>query len=223
MTTPNALVRRITELLRELLDRDLILLPSVMITDGRHVTWRSPTPSSGFVDFHEYPTIRTYRRWADSGEYAALMPDGSLMQISYQIDNGEIVGHRLAYVPCPYRVDQDLLVTEPVSDVLDLHADDSHDSITMQSTIRFDFDPSSAAEGHPSAHLTMNVSSCRIACESPMTPESFVRFVYSNFYRTLWSTHRQFFDGLPRPDIQSTVTEFERTEPHVAWRRPVAP
>lgn len=219
MTTPSALARRVKDLLNQLLDRNLILLPNAVVADDRIVTWRSPTPTPKFVDFLEYPTIRTYRRWADSGEYSALLPDGSLLQMTYQMANGEIVGHRLAYVPCPYRIDQDLLVTEPLTDVLDLHTADPHEEITMQSTIRFDFDPVSAASGHPAAHLTLNVSSCRIACESPMTPESFLRFVYSNFYKAQWLSQRAFFDALPRDARQSTVTDEERLEPHVAWRR----
>ena len=222
MTTPNALARRVKELLNQLLDKNLVLLPNAVTADDRIVTWRSPTPTSKFVDFLEYPTIRTYRRWADSGEYSALLPDGALLQMTYQMANGEIVGHRLAYVPCPYRIDQDLLVTEPLADVLDLHTADPHEEITMQSSVRFDFDPASAASGHPAAHLTFNVSSCRIACESPMTPESFLRFVYSNFYATQWLSQRAFFDTLPRDARQSTVTDEERMEPHVAWRRQVS-
>lgn len=219
MTTPNALARRIKDLLNQLLDRNLILLPSAVVVDGGTVTWRSATPTSRFVDFLEYPTIRAYRRWSDSGEYSALLPDGALLQMTYQMTNGEVVGHRLAYVPCPYRIDQDLLVTEPLADVLDLHAQDPHEEITMQSTIRFDFDPASAAAGHPAAHLTMNVSSCRIACESPMSPESFLQFVYSNFYKAQWLSQRAFFDALPRDTRQSTVTDDERLVPHLAWRR----
>lgn len=219
MTTSSALARRLKELLNQLLDRNLILLPNAMVADERIVTWRSPTPTSKLLDFLEYPTIRTYRHWAEFGEYSALLPDGALLQMTYQMADGEIVGHRLAYVPCPYRIDQDLLVTDPIADVLDLHAADPHEEITMQSTIRFDFDPASAASGHPAAHLTMNVSSCRIACESPMAPESFLRFVYSNFYKALWLSQRAFFDSLPRDSRQSTVTNEERLEPHVAWRR----
>jgi len=85
--------------------------------------------------------------------------------------------------------------------------------------IRFDYDPGSAAIGHPTAHLTLNVSSCRIACEAPMTPESFVSFIFRNFYKDDYSKHVDYFDSLPRNGRSSTVSDEERLEPHVAWRR----
>lgn len=220
MTTANALSRGIRGLLNELLNRDLILLPSaVIVVDGTRVTWRSPTPTGQFVDFVDYPTIRTYRRWAEAGEYSALLPDAALLQLTYDVVDGEIAGHRLAYVPCPYRVDQDYLLTDAIGDVLDLHTSEPHGDITMQSAIRLDFDPGSAAIGHPTSHLTLNVSTCRIACEAPMAPEDFVRFVFRNFYKDQYSAHVDFFAALPKNDRNSTVTEDERYEPHVAWRR----
>lgn len=37
-----------------------------------------------------------------------------------------------------------------------------------------------------------------------MTPESFLRFVYSNFYATHWLSQRACFDALPRDIRQST-------------------
>lgn len=220
MTTANALSRGIKDLLKSLLDRNLILLPNaVIVANGTRVTWRSPMPAGKFVDFVDYPTIRTYRRWAESGEYSALLPDAALLQLTYDVAHGEIAAHRLAYVPCPYRVDQDYLLTEAIGDVLDLHTSEPHDAITMQSAIRLDFDPDSAADGHPTSHLTLNVSTCRIACEAPMAAEDFVRFVFRNFYRAQYSANVDFFDTLPRSERNSTVTEDERYEPHVAWRR----
>jgi len=220
MTTPNAVQRLIRELLGELFQRGLVILPSsIVASEDGVVTWRSPTPVDGFVDFAEYATLRTYRRWAESGEYSALMHDGSLLQMQYTISNGSIAAHRLAYVPCPFPVDRDLLLTDPVGDVLDLHDMEDRDTIRMQSMIRFDFDPAAAGESHPAAHLTLNVSGCRIACESPMWPEDFIRFVFRNFYEQDWRTHEAFFAALPNKYHDATVTEDERSRPHVAWRR----
>lgn len=219
MTTANSIGRAVQDLLNELLDRDLILFPNAVFVDKQLTTWRSPTPLQKFVDFADYPTIRTYRRWAEAGEYSALLPDGALLQIQYKVENGAVSAHRLAYVPCPYRIDQDLLLAEPLSDILDIHADEPHDDITMQSAIRFDFDPASASAGHPSAHLTLNVASCRIACESAMTPDSFVKFVYRNFYADAWNQHSSFFANMTGEHASSTVTDDERSEPHMAWRR----
>jgi hypothetical protein len=220
MSTANAIGRAVREILNGLVEKDLVLLPNPTLVDGELVTWRSPTPLTRFVDFADYPTIRTYRRWGEAGEYSALLPDGALLQIRYTVADGAIASHRLAYIPCPYRIDRDMLLTDSLSDVLELHASDPHDTITMQSAIRFDFDPASAAEGHPAAHLTLNVASCRIACEAAMSPAAFVKFVYRNFYQNEWVRHSEFFGKLPEGAASSTVTENERLQPHIAWRKP---
>jgi len=208
----------VTQLLYDLMDRDLVAFinPTVVVDDT--VAWRSPSPLERFVDFADYPTVRTYRRWAEAGEYSALLPDGALLQIRYRVGGGMITAHRLAYVPCPYRIDEDLLALAPLSEVLEVHASEPHDDITMQTAIRFDFDPGAATEGHPSMHLTLNVASCRIACEAPMGPPAFARFVFQNFYRERWAEHMAFFDALPRAYLPSTVTDDERGHPHIAWR-----
>ncbi|WP_298341859.1 DUF2290 domain-containing protein [Ferrimicrobium sp.] len=210
------------QLLQDLWERELVNFVNPIIVLGDTITWRSPTPLERFVDFADYPTIRTYRRWAEAGEYSARFSDGALLQIRYRVAKGQISAHRLAYVPCPYRIDQkdqdDLEKNVPMSEVLDCYANNPHDDITMQTAIRFDFDPGAAAEGHPSTHLTLNVASCRIACESPMAPAAFVRFVFQNFYRDCWTQHIAFFEALPQDDMPSTVTDDERGHPHIAWR-----
>jgi len=219
MTTANSLGRTVREMLDVLFDAELILIPNPVAVDGDVVAWKSPTPLDRFVDFADYPTVRSYRRWAEAGEYSALLPDGAMIQLRYKVSDRAIGGHRLAYVPCPYRVDTDMLLSEALSDVLDVHAVGSHDEVTMQSTVRFDLDPDSAAEGHPAAHLTLNVASCRIACESPMTPAQFVRFIFRNFYAAQWSAHQALFESLPDTDHDSTIKDAERLSPHMAWRR----
>lgn len=222
MTTTNALARAVRELLSELVKREIVLLVNPVAIDGESVWWRSPTPLATFLDFADPPTINTYRRWVGANEYSALLPDGALLQLRYRVANGGIVQHRLAYVPCPYVIDQDLLLTDGLLDILDLHLEQPHAEITMQSMIRFDYDPSSAKSGHPATHLTLNVSTCRIACEAPMTPEDFFGFIFRHFYPSVWRGHRDFFDGMARSDLVSTVLDDERLLPHVAWRRELA-
>lgn len=209
-------------MLDDLFEAELVLIPNPVAVDGAVVTWKSPTPLEQFVDFADYPTVRTYRRWAEAGEYSALLPDGALLQLRYTVSDGAIAAHRLAYVPCPYRVDTDMLLSEALSDVLDVHAVGSHDDVTMQSTVRFDFDPGSAGDDHPAAHLTLNVATCRIACESPMSPARFVRFIFRHFYASQWAMHQALFDALPDTEHDSTIKDAERLGPHMAWRRAVA-
>ena len=53
----------------------------------------------------------------------AILFDGSLIQISYDFDYSELVGHRLLYFPCPFDLDPELLQTLPLVDVIDFYRD----------------------------------------------------------------------------------------------------
>ncbi len=222
MTTTNAFARGVSALLNRMVERDLILLVNPVAIDGDRVWWRSPTPLEKFVDFADYATIRTYSRWVTSNEYTALLPDGSLLQLHYTLREGVIQKHRLAFVPCPYRIPEDLLQTDGIIDILDLFADTPHEEITAQTIVRVDYDPAAASDGHPAAHITLNVASCRIACEAPMTPEDFVGFIFRSFYVDLWRDNRSFFDGFKRSSMPGTLQDSERLSPHLAWRREIA-
>src|SRR5690606_23090790 len=108
----------------------------------------------------------------------------------------EIVGHRLAYVPCPFRIDQELLLEGiPVADVIEEYIDTKEEiqKISLKSAVRFDFDPFSAKPGHTAAHMTVNSSDCRIACVAPLHALRFVDFVFRIFYSGLHHAHRDFF------------------------------
>lgn len=219
MATPNSLSRSIQGYLDGLFDRDIVLIPNPMKVDGNVVTWAAPASGDQpFVDFLDYATISTYRRWAVTGEYSAMLFDGALLQMRYVLDGSNAVSHRLAYVPCPYRLDPQMLLTESLSDLLDLHQAGEHSDITMQSAIRFDFDLGAAGPRHPASHLTFNVASCRIACEAPMRPSAFLKFVFEHFYSAIWDDHASYFATLPTEHWPSTAEDEHRLLPHVAWR-----
>lgn len=90
----------------------------------------------------------------------------------------------------------------------------------LHSAIRFDFDfdPGSAAPGHPAAHLTINSADCRIACAAPMHIGRFTDFIFRNFYPDLWKAHLPFFgSSATREAGPRTLTPEERNIPHLYW------
>jgi len=170
------------------------------------------------IDFADSITIGNYRRWAIEGDYSALLFDGGLMQLNYRMVGGEVVEHRLLYAPCPYKFDPLELARDPIEELLDLHRMTDHDELSMQTAIRFDYAPKNAGDGHPAAHLTINLSSCRIPVEAPMHPAQFLRFVFEHFYREEWANNHEYFESLTRRFEVRAVAEHERLNPHVAWR-----
>ena len=158
------------------------------------VSWHAHDPSAQFLSIHGHPTIDQYLSWVRAGAYSAVLLDASLIQISYSVMGGTVSGHRLAYVPCPYDVDHQLLVQgEPILDVLDLYIDAERPM--MRSPIRFDYDPVSGRVDHPASHLTFNSFDCRIACVAPMHICRFIDFIFRHFYPPLHKAHLRFFDA----------------------------
>jgi hypothetical protein len=188
--------------------------------DATRVTWHAHAQVPLLVQ-RNYATVDQYIHWVASGHYSGALPDGSLLQITYDVHGGEITGHRLAYVPCPVIVDERLLRDgEPIADVVEVYLDEQASSVVaLRSPIRFEFDPVSARPGHPASHLTINGADCRIACVAPMHPYRFIDFVYRHFYPELRAAQMEWFGEAERRMLGSRMlTEDDRAIPHVVWR-----
>jgi hypothetical protein len=187
--------------------------PIVVDSHGR-VTWRSYPHVGSFLISRAHASIDQYLSWVSNGEYAASLFDGSLLQISYEVQGGEIVGHRLAYVPCPYDIELELLDEgHALADVCDLYRDGD---AVLRSPIRFDYDPVSARPNHPATHMTFNSVDCRIACVAPLRVLRFLDFVFRSFYVRLWKAHESFFEAAAWRHAGRS-TPYVSTAVHFAW------
>lgn len=54
--------------------------------------------------------------------------------------------------------------------------------IIMRTPIRIDFDPENSSETHPLVHMHMQDKDCRIAVNQPICFNSFVQFIFENYY-----------------------------------------
>jgi hypothetical protein len=185
---------------------------------GDRVTWHSHRPDVPFLVNRDEPTLEDYRNWVEAGAFSALLFEGSLLQLTYDIKQGGVCGHRVAYIPCPYRLDPIMVRTDPLLDLIDLHMQVEPTGMILRSSVRFDFDPDSAHAGHPAAHLTINSSNCRIACTAPMHFLRFIDFVFRHFYPEIWIVHSKFFsEGACREIGNRIIGEEELLRPHVGW------
>src|SRR4051794_918485 len=120
MTSPRALHDDITNALDFLTDQGLVLYPGTISLGPGRVSWSAPSSAIFFVSYGP-ATASQYLSWVRDGQYSAALPDGSLLQLTYDFEDGEVAGHRLAYVPCPVLVDEDLLLAgEPIADLVEL-------------------------------------------------------------------------------------------------------
>lgn len=219
MLTSRATATEIENLLEFLLNAEIALVINPTLDHSGTVTWPRRT-GDRFLLGRRHFSVSDYRHWIRNGEYSALLYDGALLQVTYRFAGGRLVGHRLAYIPCPYNFAQHDLILDDIADLLALYDDCKPDDIILTSTIRFDYDPDNAQPSHPCSHMTVNTDICRIPCAAPMRLGHFVEFVFHHFYPHLWDAH-PYFKRLSQEDwMAHTVTLDERRSLHVSWSRP---
>lgn len=215
-TSSRGVANDVQNVLDYLQEAELALYTNGVDERPDRVSFHRHDPASEFILGRSHPSIQQYRRWVEVGSYSAVLPDASLLQLTYKIAGGQIAGHRLAYIPCPFQIDSAyLLEGEPILDVVDLYRDQDP---LMRSPLRFDFDPEAAKPGHPAAHLTINGMECRIACVAPIHPLRFVDFIFRHFYPTLWAAHDTFFSSASyRHFGKAVLSDDDRTSLHITW------
>lgn len=183
----------------------------------RRLSWHGHDPHTDFLVTRQHGTIEQYLHWVLGGSYSAVLLDASLLQITYDLVGNDVVGHRLAYIPCPFIIDTEFLEEgNPIDEVVGMYVEIS--DVVLRSPIRFDYDLKAAKARHPAAHLTLNSADCRIACVAPMHVLRFVDFVYRNFYPALWDAHSPFFKAAEWRHLGDPVIASEdRISPHLMW------
>ena len=221
MTTPRSVATELRQVLAALDEQGLLAFYNTVSEDAARVCWHSPVSHADFLLSRSDLTIRGYLHWLETSQFSGLLFDGSLLQVTYDFDGHSIVGHRLAYVPCPVDLtSQDCreLLDEgfPWGDVVRMQLERGED-ILMKSSLRFDYDPRSAAADHPETHFTMNSTECRIACATPFRFGRFLDFVFRTFYPSLYAAN-PYLQGFPKDGwFEGDIAEVDRELIHFAW------
>jgi hypothetical protein len=178
------------------------------------VTWVEGPRVDVLQFFEDFYAIETYFSWLAARRYSAVLLDGSLLQMTFDFRHSDLVGHRLAYIPCPFDIGQDgteLLRTEPVLDVIDSYRGQGEEYLRLRSPIRFDYDPGSASAEHPASHVTLNHQGCRIPVCAPLTLGQFIELVFRRFYSDIWAEHAFLADADPQPRSREITAEHEQS------------
>ena len=216
--TPRNVLTELQNLLDYAINSGIAIFANPVRVTGSTISWHPYNSSGRFLLERQVSNTSAYRHWLDTGEFTAMLLDGSLLQISYEVAGGDLVGHRLAYIPAPFDWDPELLVTEPFVEVFDMYADGHTSTVMMNTQVRFDFDPINSRAGHPAAHFTINGPDCRIPCAAPVRIGQFAGFVVRNFYPTIWRDH-SYFRRLPKSGWgRKTISDEEQGVPHLSWR-----
>jgi hypothetical protein len=185
--TPNQLKNSIHNIVDVLVDKQIALLRNRVevrqAKGARRVTWARGFCAPALTQ-HPFGSMPEYRSILAHQDFSALLADGAVLQMSYDIEGDEVCGHRLVYYPCPYILAKEDLEEFPIVEVLDL-ADRSPDLRRLRGPIRFDYSIKEGSGISP-AHVHLSDSECRCPVVAPLMPGQFLRFVFANFYPQLW-------------------------------------
>lgn len=206
---------------KHLMENDLAHWWNPFTVSSKRMTWSSNRIEGKFLNERIEPSVETYLDWLKNGEYSVLLRDGALIQITYDLEGKRPVGHRLAYIPCPFKLDWGLFDERiAIGDFIEIHAEVGS-PVLMRSGIRFDYDPNSPAD-HPATHLTFNSVDCRIACAGPLRIGRFFKFVFQNFYALDYKRH-SYLSKLPQDDwFPYTITKDDQKLMHLNWTTQVS-
>ena len=216
--TPQDLLYELNNFLKLLLREGIAIHTTKVIPRGgrrgfQRITWATDSAVPGSLFRQPSATIAEYREWVHYQGYSALLYDGSIVQISYEFDYRRLVGHRLLYFPCPFDFDQDLLDTAGLFEVMQVYIGGEAELVKLRTPVRFDYDSSAESERHPESHMTFQWSHCRIPVFSPLSPGHFIRFLFKNFYPTIWQDN-DFIRQWPRYSVSPTISLEDSRELH---------
>ena len=176
--------------------------------------------SPGGVGLQEFIAI------LDTGTYSAVFHDGAIVIIQCRFNRDTLFAHRYTYIPCP--VDHNLLISRPEEIALadwmrEFTFSPAEDIFRSRGTYRFDYSrdvPHNLHDPHPASHLTFGSPQCRVPVRSPLSPASFLGFLFNNFYRPFLRIWQPVAPHLACAGIEQCITKEEQALHHLNWVDP---
>src|SRR5690606_19400109 len=141
--------------------------------------------------------------------------DSALVSIQCQFEGNNIRAHRYLYIPCP--IGEALIEGRPSGISLAdwLRNSDPKElkkSFHSSGSLRFDY-TASVVQGAkyplPICRFTVGSSTCRIPVKAPLSPSSFLEFLFENFYRPYQQKWRTFAPHLICGGLDNTLSDAE--------------
>lgn len=140
---------------------------------GRHNAGRSFTALNQYISIYE------------TGAYHCVFFDGSIVRVFFKFNKNILVQESLLYWPAPIAIPEEDIDELGIREAVNLHfssIDVVSEKFIMRSPFRFDFDSSNNTELHPATHVHMQHAECRISAKKPICFNTFIKFIFMNFY-----------------------------------------
>ncbi|MCX6116436.1 MAG: DUF2290 domain-containing protein [Proteobacteria bacterium] len=183
------------------------------------ITWsNNPRISDSFGKF---ATLDEYVAFVTRRDYNILLYDYSFIQLCYEFNRSEIVGHRLCYYPCPITFESSDFDNFNILELISLLDGEAwQQRLRLRSPVRFDFDKKAVSLEHPASHFTICEDSCRIPVHAPLSVGHFVKFITRHFYPTIWKDHGEALAEIGNLQWNVTDSVSSVDELSLRWRRP---
>lgn len=89
--------------------------------------------------------------------------------------------------------------------------------LKMKTPFRFDYDPNTASTNHPGSHLHICIPNCRLPVFAALSFGHFIRFVFKNFYSTLWDDH-SFLRNIASTTTNRSIDQTHETDLYINCR-----
>lgn len=173
---------------------------------GRLTEWDDP-------DF--FFSLENYILSVRSGDYAVILRDGALLQIRFDFQGNDLVGHRLCYFPMPCFIDEDFLDQDGPAEVLELVMEQEPSRIRLRTPLRFDYNSFNSVSD-PEVHLHLVKDDGRLPVFGPLSLRHFVSLVFGTFYPKDYGGY-EFLRARPSL-IKRTITVEQEMGVHVSCR-----
>lgn len=149
-----------------------------ILTWDNHVAGRH-NAGSAFTTLNQYVSIY------ETGAYHCVLFDGSIIRVYFKFNKNVLYQQSLLYWPAPINIPEEDIDELGIRKAIDLYlasSDSTSTHLKMRSPIRFDFDHSIKTPSHPATHLHMQHAECRISARNPICFNTFIKFIFLNFY-----------------------------------------
>lgn len=149
-----------------------------ILTWNNHVSGRHNAGKS-FTTLNQYVSIY------ETGAYHCILFDGSIVRVYFKFHKNILLQESLLYWPAPIIIPEEDVDELGIREAVNMYFSDEKSrrtKVIMRSPIRFDFDSSNVSELHPAAHVHMQHADCRISAKRPICFNTFIKFVFENFY-----------------------------------------
>lgn len=157
---------------------------SLSSQDNEVLTWDNHIPGRQNAG-KSFTTLNQYVSIYETGAYHCILFDGSIVRAYFKFHKNILLQESLLYWPAPITIPEEDIDELGIREAVNMYfstVDSTSKIVIMRSPLRFDFDSSNINEFHPAAHVHMQHAECRICAKRPICFNTFIKFIFKNFY-----------------------------------------